>query len=211
MHGGAYEEYARETFPEGSWKRGLSFQMANVNTTIVKTVKGRTILVNHDVATARSYTRCNLISGTKGIIRAFPLRIHVEEPEAAAQHQTDFDAARTEELRKLYAHPLWTTAGKIAEEVGGHGGMDYLMDLRWAWCLHEGLPLDMDVYDLASTCAVCELTEKSVRSGSMPVKIPDFTRGGWKTAKPLGLEDVDLEKMGFSADRIVVGGAEMKV
>ena len=209
--GGAYEDYARETFPEGDWKRDVRFRMANVNTTVIRTVKGRTILVNHDVATARPYTRCNLISGTKGVIRAYPLRIHVEEPERRAQHLTEFSAERTEDLRRLHRHPLWATAGKIAGEVGGHGGMDYLMDLRWAWCLHEGLPLDMDVYDLASTCAVCELSEWSAVAGSRPEKIPDFTRGGWERAKPLGIEDVDLVKMGFDPSRIVSGGAEMNI
>ena len=209
--GGAYEDYARETFPEGDWKRDVRFRMANVNTTVIRTVKGRTILVNHDVATARPYTRCNLISGTKGVIRAYPLRIHVEEPERRAQHLTEFSAERTEDLRRLHRHPLWATAGKIAGEVGGHGGMDYLMDLRWAWCLHEGLPLDMDVYDLASTCAVCELSERSAASGSHPEEIPDFTRGGWKSASPLGIEDVDLVKMGFDPSRIVSGGAEMNI
>jgi len=76
------------------------------------------------------------------------------------------------------------------------------MDLRWCYCLQNGLPLDTDVYDLASWCCLAELTEKSVRSRSMPMDVPDFTRGGWKDAKPLGIVDVDLDKMGFDAGEI---------
>ncbi len=70
------------------------------------------------------------------------------------------------------------------------------MDLRWCYCLQNGLPFDFDVYDLAAWCSLGELTEKSVRNRSCSMDVPDFTRGGWKTAKPLDIVDVDLEKMG---------------
>ncbi|MBP5285076.1 MAG: Gfo/Idh/MocA family oxidoreductase [Kiritimatiellae bacterium] len=213
--GGAYEEYAKEVFAEATkdaWKRDVKFKMANMNNTLVRTAKGRTILIQHDVATARPYSRIDLVSGTKGIFYGFPMRIHAEtEGMPKAQHHTQFDPEMTERLRKEYEHPLWKTANKIAAEVGGHGGMDYIMDLRWAYCMQQGMPLDMDVYDLATTCSICELSEKSVGRRSAPVDVPDFTRGGWEHATPLGLVDVDLEKMGFSRDRIVSGAAEMKI
>ena len=79
--------------------------------------------------------------------------------------------------------------------------MDFIMDLRWTYCLQNGLPLDMDVYDLAATCCLCELTEKSVRNRSRSYDIPDFTRGGWKTAKPMGVIDVDLGLFGEVENR----------
>ena len=91
--------------------------------------------------------------------------------------------------------------GKLAKRAGGHGGMDFIMDMRWAYCLQQGLPLDMDVYDLAATCCLCELTEKSSTHRSMACDIPDFTRGAWRTNKPLGIVDIDLQKMGFTQDR----------
>ena len=87
--------------------------------------------------------------------------------------------------------------GGIAEKVGGHGGMDFIMDVRWVYCLLNGLPLDMDVYDLASWSCLCEITEKSQAKRGAPVEVPDFTRGAWKTMKPLGIETVDIAKMGF--------------
>ena len=95
-------------------------------------------------------------------------------------------------------HPLWKQAGELAKKIGGHGGMDFMMDIRWAYCLQNGLPLDTDVYDLATWSSLIELTERSVRAGSRPVECPDFTRGAWKTKQPVDIEGIDLAKMGLA-------------
>lgn len=70
--------------------------------------------------------------------------------------------------------------GEVARQVGGHGGMDYIMDYRLVYCLRNGLPLDMDVYDLAEWSAMGPLTRLSLENGSAPVEVPDFTRGAWQ-------------------------------
>jgi hypothetical protein len=75
--------------------------------------------------------------------------------------------------------------------------MDFIMDTRWVYCLQQGLPLDMDVYDLAVTSCICELTEKSAENRSRAYDIPDFTRGAWRTNKPMPIVDIDLKKMGL--------------
>jgi hypothetical protein len=108
-----------------------------------------------------------------------------------------YEGEAFEELRRKYIHPLWRDAGKAADVVGGHGGMDYMMDLRWTWCLRNGLPLDMDVYDLASWSAVVPCSAESDRRGGEPVDLPDFTRGAWTEAKPREIGTVDLVKMGI--------------
>ena len=191
-----FASYARETITKpDDWRRTADIQMGDMNTTLIKTAKGRSIMVQHDVSTPRPYSRINLISGTKGMLCDYPYRLAVETKPGAGAHE--FNKKLAAEWRTKYAHPLWKKAGEIAQKVGGHGGMDFLMDLRWAYCLQNGLPLDMNVYDLASWCSLCELTEKSVRNRSCSVDVPDFTRGGWKTTPPLGLVDVDLAKMGF--------------
>ena len=90
------------------------------------------------------------------------------------------DAAR-DALMVEYQHPI-TKEGGLAEKaktVGGHGGMDFIMDYRLIYCLHNGLPLDQDVYDAAEWSSLVELTEVSINNGSMPVVMPDFTRGEW--------------------------------
>ena len=83
------------------------------------------------------------------------------------------------ELMNKYKHPIHQELEETAKKVGGHGGMDYIMDYRLVYCLRNGLPLDMDVYDLAEWCCMAELTRLSLENGSAPVAVPDFTRGGW--------------------------------
>lgn len=82
-----------------------------------------------------------------------------------------------------YKHPIQIELEEQAKKVGGHGGMDFIMDYRLVYCLRNGLPLDMDVYDLAEWCCLGELTALSLENNSAPVAIPDFTRGGWNKTK----------------------------
>lgn len=65
----------------------------------------------------------------------------------------------------------------IQKKVGGHGGMDFIMDWRLIDCLRNGLPLDQDVYDAAAWSAVAPLSEKSVAIKGRTIDVPDFTRG----------------------------------
>ena len=188
------EAYAKAHYPADSWKTKVKVAMGDMNTTLVKTARGRSIMIQHDVSTPRPYTRINTITGTKGILADFPRRFGWEERPGAGVH-VFFDEAKMKELSEKYAHPYAKTAFAIAKKVGGHGGLDFMMDLRWAYCLQNGLPLDQDVYDLASWSAINELSERSVRNRSRAVDVPDFTRGGWKTAKPLEIWDIDLSRM----------------
>jgi len=153
----------------------------NMNTTTVKTVNGKTIMIQHDVSSPRPYSRIHLLSGTKGAAQKWP------SPERIA---FGHNWVKPEELKSLYdkySPPIVKHIGEIAKEVGGHGGMDFIMDWRLIDCLRNGLPLDQDVYDAASWTAMGLLSERSVASRSRSVDIPDFTRGNWKTNKPHSL------------------------
>ena len=165
-----------------------------MNTTLVQTEKGRTIMIQHGIASPRPYSRLNTYVGTRGILTDYPYRVAWEEEVGKGAHRY-FDGERAAKIREEFMHPQWKYAGKLAVEVGGHDGMDLIMDLRWAYCLQNGLPLDFDVYDLASWCCLGELTERSVREGSAPQAMPDFTRGRWQSRAPLGVEALDPEKM----------------
>jgi len=191
-------DYANLKFP-GTWKAQLKPQMGDMNTTLVKTYKGKSIMIQHDVSSPRPYSRINLVSGTRGILKDYPYQVAFSKNPGDGAHAWFSDEA-AEKLRQEYMHPLWKEAGQFAKLVGGHGGMDFLMILRLAYCLQNGLPPDMNVYDLATWCSVCELSERSVRNRSMPQDVPDFTRGGWKTAKPVNITPVGLAKMGFQSD-----------
>ena len=181
------------------------------NTSLVRTANGKVILLNLSCHAPHPYSRMNTIQGTCGILMDYPLRIDIEKtPGSGPRSHKLFDEKFTAECREKYMHPMWKAVGELAQKVGGHGGMDFIMDLRWVYCLQNGLPLDMDVYDLASWSCLCEITEKSQARRGAPVEIPDFTRGAWKTMKPLGIETIDVDRMGFGRE-IGDAGPQMSV
>ena len=211
-HNVNYEFFKKEFLTdEDPRRRDPPAEMGDMNTTLIRTAKGKSIMVQHDVSSPRPYSRISLISGTRGIVRDYPFQCAFEDTCFDRRAHRWFSDADAEAVRKKYMHPLWRDVSPVAKKVGGHGGMDFIMDVRWAWCLQNGLPLDMDVYDLAATSCLCELTERSVRSGSKPVDIPDFTRGNWRSAKPWGVVNVDLGKMGFDPSVICRDDAAMSV
>lgn len=154
----------------------------NMNTTTVRTEKGRTILVQHDVSSPRPYSRLHTVVGTKATAQKYPEPARISD----GAHKW-LPAAELKKVEEKYTFDLVKKIGETAKKVGGHGGMDFLMDWRWVSLLRHGLPLDMDVYDGASWTAVGLLSEKSVASRSSSVDIPDFTGGSWKTNKPVDL------------------------
>jgi len=211
-HNKNYERIRREHLPEtDSRKYDPPAAMADMNTTLIKTVNGVSIMVQHDVSSPRPYDRKAFISGTKGAMGDYPFRCTFEEKCLDGKSHAWYDEKTAAEVRAKYVHPLWRDVSEMAKKVGGHGGMDFIMDLRWAWCLQNGVPLDMDVYDLAATSCLCELTETSDRSGSKPVSIPDFTRGNWRNVQPWGIVNVDLEKMGLDKGCVTKDNAALNV
>lgn len=189
-----FEAYAKANFPS-DWRATHKVAMGDMNTMLIKTKRGRSIMIQHDISSPRPYSRINTVTGTKGILSDYPYRVGWEERSGAGVHEF-FKPEKAEEVRKEHMHPLWKQSGALAKKMGGHGGMDFLMTLRLAYCLQNGLPLDQNVYDLASWCCLAELSEKSVRSGSTPQAIPDFTRGAWETLPQLRIDAVDIVRMG---------------
>jgi predicted dehydrogenase len=168
-------EYAKEKFGEDSDYAKRDYKRGDMNTTIIKTAKGKTIKIQHDVTSPRPYSRIHMLSGTKGFAQKWPRMGIALEPNGHNYLSDD----ELKDLLKKYEHPIVTEVGEKAKQVGGHGGMDFIMDYRLIYCLHHGLPLDQDVYDAAEWSAVIELSQVSVANQGMPVKIPDFTRGAW--------------------------------
>lgn len=173
--------YAKEKFGENSTYGQTPYKLGDMNTTLIHTAKGKTILVQHDITSPRPYDRIHMISGTKGFAVKYPEEKIALEPNA---HQF-LSQEKMDSLMKIYEHPFSEEIGEKARRVGGHGGMDFIMDYRLIYCLRNGLPLDEDVYDAAEWSCIIELSEKSVLNGSMPVQIPDFTRGSWNKLKGL--------------------------
>lgn len=150
----------------------------NMNTTMVKTKNGKTIMIQHDVSSPRPYSRLHVVSGTDGYAQKYPT------PKVAKGHGW-VDEEEMKELEKKYTPEIVQKVGALAKEVGGHGGMDFMMDWRLIDCLRNGLPLDQDVYDAALWSAISPLSEWSVANRSNSIDVPDFTGGNWKTNKPV--------------------------
>ena len=167
------------------------FKNADQTSTLIRTEKGKTMLIQHDVMTPRPYDRLYQVVGTDGYAGKYPLQLYCLRENASLEE--GYDALGTEkiysgealkELQQKYPNPLMNPEFvALAQSVGGHGGMDFIMDYRLVYCLHNGLPLDMDVYDLAEWCSISDLSRLSLENGNMPVEVPDFTRGEWDVHK----------------------------
>jgi hypothetical protein len=158
----------------------------NMNTTLVQTSLGRSIMIQHDVTSIRPYSRIHMISGTLGMALKYP------NERIALGHSW----VRDDELailREQHAPEIIRRVGDMARRVGGHGGMDFIMDWRLIDCLRNGLPVDQDVYDAALWSVIAPLSEWSVANRSASIDVPDFTGGSWKSNKP---HEINLEHGG---------------
>ncbi|MDP4205107.1 MAG: Gfo/Idh/MocA family oxidoreductase [Bacteroidota bacterium] len=159
---------------------GKSYR-GNMNTSIIRTHKGRTIMIQHDVTSTQPYSRIHLLKGTKGLAQKWP------SPERISFSHEWLSDAEMKKLYDQYTPPIARKMGDMAKRVGGHGGMDFLMDWRLIDCLRNGLALDQDVYDAALWSSISPLSEWSVANRSNSIDVPDFTCGAWKTNKPVEL------------------------
>lgn len=144
-------------------------------------------MLQYNISNPRPYTRIQQVAGTKGITQKYPL------PSRIATGHEWLSEEETNALVEEYTAPLVKLVGEMAKKVGGHGGMDFLMEWRLIDCLRNGLPLDMDVYDAAAWSSVVPLSEWSVANSSAPVKVPDYTCGSYETNEPV---DVEMKRGG---------------
>ena len=166
------------------------FANGDHTSTLIRTHKGKTIELQHNVYTPRPYNRLYQLTGTKGFANKYPVEgILLEQDKMAdsgvVPNHEDLSSHKFlpkeafDALMEEYRHPIQKDLQEASKKVGGHGGMDFIMDYRLIYCLRHGLPLDQDVYDAAEWSCIGELTATSIKHNSMPVAFPDFTRGEW--------------------------------
>jgi hypothetical protein len=177
-----YEEFNTNTY------RG------NMTTSIIHTEKGKTIMLQYDITSPRPYSRLYGISGTKAVALKYP------EPARIALEDKWMNEEEMKAIGEKYKPEIVKRIGELAKKVGGHGGMDFLMDWRLIDCLRNGLPLDQDVYDAAAWSSIVPLTKWSVMNGSVPAKIPDFTCGSYSHNNPV---DISLSQGGNTGVKAV--------
>ncbi len=181
--------YAQREFPSDHARNKLQHIAGDINSSLIKTKKGRTILVQYDVTTPRPYSRLNFIQGTNGAFGGFPNRIALESE--GDFHEWDQDMSK---WYKKFEHPLWikmyqeTNRKRSSQADIGHADLDFVMLWRMIYCLRNSLPVDQNVYDAAAWSVVTDLSQASVNNRSSSVDFPDFTRGLWKTANPLEIK-----------------------
>ncbi len=174
--------YRAEHVPQGDAKWQERYIDGDMNTSLIKTSKGLTVNLQHDVSNPHPYTRLNTIAGTKGVFKDYPPRIYFDG-QAGGEKYGSLDP-----YKEQYQNPLWKREGEIARKLGGHGGMDFIECYRLVESIRHGLVPDLDVYDAATWSAPAPLSAQSLAQGSAPVQFPDFTRGRWKerNGSPIG-------------------------
>ena len=182
------KDYAQRNYPADHKWNALDFKGGDLNTSILKTHLGRTVMVQWDETSPRPYSRLNLIQGTKGTLAGFPTRVALEGgvEGITKDHHRWVQGEQLQALYEKYDHPLYKRLNQAAKG-SGHGGMDGIMVYRIVECLQKGLPLDQNVYEGCLWSAVAPLSERSVASGGYPQPFPDFTRGEWANTKPLAI------------------------
>ena len=163
-----------------------NFKCGDMNSTLIKTAKGKTILLQFDVHTGRPYSRINKVVGTKATHDGYPSRLYIDKEELAYWGHRWLSEDDYKTFQNKYTHPIIKKLKNISQNFKqGHGGMDFVMIYRLIKCLNLGLPLDINLYDSVMWSAITPLSEISVVSKSMSIPIPDFTNGQWKKEKPL--------------------------
>ena len=177
-------EYSPKSPPENAFYDVKKFAHGDLNSSMIRTNKGRMIILKHDVVSPRPYSRINALAGTQAYHEGYPSRLALYSEDRGEKW---LDEKKYQEMRDKYEHPLWVKMKKEAVKNGGHGGIDYLEFYRLIQNLNHGYPMDMDVYDGVNWSVIVPLSRVSVELGSVPVKFPDFTRGNWKQDRELGV------------------------
>ena len=147
----------------------------NMSTTVIRTVQGRTIMLQHDATSPSPHNLIHGIYGTEGAALYDP-----PPPRLAGGKHQWVSPDQFAALKEKYTPALHKKMGELASS-SGHGGSDLLIDWHLIDCLRNGLPLDQDVYDAAAWSSVVPLSRWSVLNRSNSIAIPDFTAGAWKT------------------------------
>lgn len=186
--------HGKEYVEKKTGKKCDDYRNGDHTTTLMRTANGKVVEIQHNVMNPQPYNRLYQLTGTKGFANKYPVEgFAIDAAQLKATGNTPkvddlsshgfMPAAEKKALEEKYEHPIIKKYGAMAQKVGGHGGMDFFMDARMVYCLQNGLPLDMDVYDLAEWCSLAELGSLSMDNNSAAVAFPDFTRGHWSDVK----------------------------
>ena len=155
--------------------RTKRYACGDVTTTLIKCAGGELMMLRHNIALPRPYSRANLVQGTRAIFSEDKNAVHIDEVHEHGHWEP------MEEIYKKYDHPLWQSYDPAATD--DHGGMDYLVMSAFAESARNHTQPPIDVYDAATYMAITTLSEQSVAMGGLPQAFPDFTHGKWTSGR----------------------------
>lgn len=167
------------------------FKCGDMNSTLIKTELGKTILLQFDVHTGRPYSRINKVVGTNAVHDGYPSRLYIDKEELVFWGHRWLEGGDYNAYKQKYTHPIIKKLKSISQDFKqGHGGMDFVMIYRLIRCLNLGMPLDMNVYDGVMWSAITPLSELSVASKSLSIPFPNFMGEKWKKNNKLEIMHV---------------------
>lgn len=170
-------EYAVRQFGADHPAAKIEFRNGDVNTSIIRTVKGRTITVYYDSQSPRPWDPILRFESTKGVFMGSMDKFYAEG--ISPDNRIWEDAAPYYEK---YAHPLWKKFGGQDIQLG-RGVCEYLVVHQFVQAVRRKAETPLNVYDAAAWSSILELSRESVAKGSQPVAFPDFSRGKWETER----------------------------
>jgi predicted dehydrogenase len=156
-----------------------TYKQGDIVTSVVRTKKGKTIVINYDMQLPRPYDNRWMIQGTLGLYDEDKASVYIVD-KSPKYHEWEPFAPYQEQ----YDHPWWKVMMGSPVEMG-HGGTDFLELKKFLEAVRAKAQTPIDVYDSVTMSSIVGLSEKSIAKGSAPVSCPDFTRGKWKTNRPV--------------------------
>jgi len=161
----------------------LDWKQGDIVTTMVRTVKGKTIVINMDMQLPRPYDNRWLIQGTRGLYNEQRDAVYLagDGKGHAPEKWSPFGPHQTK-----HEHKWWRGKDSPGGRYGlsGHGGVDPLELTLFYDAVRNKTQTPIDVYDSVVMSCIFPLSEMSIAKGGQPVKCPDFTGGKWEATKP---------------------------
>ncbi len=182
----AMNEYGADYFGPDHFLTKTKWNMSDINVSLLKTVKGRSVYLILDTLLSRPQPRnVYRLLGSKGIYDRTINALYLEA-KSPRHDRWHGDWEPVDKYFEDYEHPLWKDLREKAR-TSGHGGGDFLMVYRAVQALQANTTPDIDVCVMATWSSIVGLSEQSARKGSSPVEFPDFTRGKWENRQPLAI------------------------
>ncbi|MCM1028684.1 MAG: Gfo/Idh/MocA family oxidoreductase [Pseudoflavonifractor sp.] len=145
-------------------------RVSGINTCLISTRLGRTMLLQYDVSTPRPYSRIQSVCATSGYIAKYPvMQLMIDGMDRPLEGESlDCRMAQTR-------HPLLEKYETDGLRLGVSNMMNYIMDRRIIDLLKDGEEPDITASDAALWSSLAWLSRQSLQEGSRPVAIEPFS------------------------------------